>query len=52
MMSFSVNRWESGKQIYYRYVIALISYHPKCEIQLNELKLLISKEPRREATEY
>jgi hypothetical protein len=48
-----VSRWESGNEnySYYGYVIALISYHPKCEIQQNELKLLVSKEARKEATE-
>lgn len=44
--------WESGKEKYYESVLALMSYHPKCEIQLNQLKLLISKESRREATQY
>jgi hypothetical protein len=44
--------WESGKEKYYESVLALMSYHPKCEIQLNQLKLLISKESRSEVTQY
>uniref|UniRef100_A0ACD5YZN9 Uncharacterized protein n=1 Tax=Avena sativa TaxID=4498 RepID=A0ACD5YZN9_AVESA len=44
--------WESGKEKYYESVLALMSYHPKCEIQLNQLKLLISKESRRESPQY
>ncbi|VAH41903.1 unnamed protein product [Triticum turgidum subsp. durum] len=44
--------WESGVDNYYESVLALMSYHPKCEIQLNELKFLISKESRREAAQY
>ncbi|KAF6999255.1 LOW QUALITY PROTEIN: hypothetical protein CFC21_015313 [Triticum aestivum] len=44
--------WESGVDKYYESVLALMSYHPKCEIQLNELKFLISKESRSEAAQY
>uniref|UniRef100_J3MPC5 Probable glutamyl endopeptidase, chloroplastic n=1 Tax=Oryza brachyantha TaxID=4533 RepID=J3MPC5_ORYBR len=44
--------WESSKEKYYESVLALMSYNPKCEIQLNHLKLLASKESRREPTQY
>uniref|UniRef100_A0A0D9X362 Peptidase S9 prolyl oligopeptidase catalytic domain-containing protein n=1 Tax=Leersia perrieri TaxID=77586 RepID=A0A0D9X362_9ORYZ len=44
--------WESNKEKYYESVLALMSYNPKCEIHLNHLKLLISKESRREPTQY
>uniref|UniRef100_N1QU65 Probable glutamyl endopeptidase, chloroplastic n=1 Tax=Aegilops tauschii TaxID=37682 RepID=N1QU65_AEGTA len=44
--------WESSVDKYYESALALMSYHPKCEIQLNELKFLISKESRSEAAQY
>ncbi|KAF0907627.1 hypothetical protein E2562_018420 [Oryza meyeriana var. granulata] len=44
--------WESSKEKYYESVLALMSYNPKCEIQLNQLKLLVSKESRREPAQY
>ncbi|EEE67855.1 hypothetical protein OsJ_25660 [Oryza sativa Japonica Group] len=44
--------WESSKEKYYESVLALMSYNPKCEIQLNHLKLLVSKESRMEPTQY
>ncbi|OEL27843.1 putative glutamyl endopeptidase, chloroplastic, partial [Dichanthelium oligosanthes] len=44
--------WESDKEKYYESILALISYHPKCEVQLDQLKLLVSKESRREITQY
>jgi hypothetical protein len=44
--------WESDKEKYYESVLALISFHPKCEVQLDQLKLLVSKESRRETTQY
>ncbi|RLN35977.1 hypothetical protein C2845_PM03G16950 [Panicum miliaceum] len=44
--------WESDKEKYYESILAVISYHPKCEVQLDQLKLLVSKESRREITQY
>jgi len=44
--------WESDKEKYYESVLAVISYHPKCEVQLDQLKLLVSKESTREITQY
>ncbi|KAL6657316.1 hypothetical protein ACP70R_005096 [Stipagrostis hirtigluma subsp. patula] len=44
--------WESAKEKYYESVLALMSYHPECEMQLDQLKLLVSKESRREPTQY
>ncbi|KAL6896654.1 hypothetical protein ACP4OV_007226 [Aristida adscensionis] len=44
--------WESAKEKYYESVLALMSYHPGCEMQLDQLKLLVSKESRREPTQY
>jgi hypothetical protein len=47
-----VRLWESDKEKYYESILALMFYHPKCEVHLDQLKLLVSKESRRETTQY
>jgi dipeptidyl aminopeptidase/acylaminoacyl peptidase len=44
--------WESDKEKHYKSILALLFYHPKCEVHLDQLKLLVSKESRRDTTQY
>ncbi|XP_058738358.1 probable glutamyl endopeptidase, chloroplastic [Vicia villosa] len=44
--------WESDKQKYFETVVALMSDQEEGDLQLDRLKILISKESRRENTQY